>query len=293
MGLYYVIMARQVPYQCPHCHSSNIYYCGLGNQEDKFADDMNWGCRNCDYEFMAGAPSLAGMVCPHPGCGSKKIEFTGIAGRYECAKCQRIFQDKRPLLGHRPEPKPEPDERQVFEANAVRLGLDPSWFGRTFTYRGESFEVAGLSLRSPKMPVLLTNRSRSSAMRSTVVFLQQQFGVLSTPRSREDVAAKTLAQMGDRMGLKPEWVGRIFTLNGRRVKFLGVKPRARAMPVQLQVVDTGEYRKCAIEYFLGAIDTMEPIATPQMGPHAAAAAPATPERAQPADAESAPPQSPR
>lgn len=257
-------------------------------------DELWWDCDDCGTEFLGRGPSLQGITCPRTGCGSKKVEFTGTPDKYRCKKCDHDFVFRRPYVP-RP-PKPPVDQKQIFEANAARLGLDPAWFGRTFTYRGEEFEVAGLSLRSPKMPVLLANRSRASDMRSTVIFLQQQLGASGAPpaaRSREDVAAETLARRGGEMGLKPEWVGRIFTLNGRRVKFLGVKPRARTMPVQFQVVDTSEYRKCSVEYFLSAVDTMEPIPTAQ--PAAAAATEAEAERsavieAEPAPAEPAPPE---
>lgn len=149
---------------------------------------------------------------------------------------------------------------QAFEERATAFGLDPSFLGRVITHEGKEFVVVGLNTRAPKMPVVLQQREGGHSMKASAGWICAKFNHPYTPPPHLDrayVAAEGLKKRGDSFGISSDLIGRVFTLGGRRVRFLGLKPRVRKQPVALQALDDLTYRKCSVNAFRGILHTME------------------------------------
>jgi len=70
--------------------------------------------------------------------------------------------------------------------------------------------------------------------------------------SLEDLKRKQFAQDAPRCGLKPEHLGREFTLNTKDFTLVGITPRRRKYPLQIED-ENGKMYSCTVSSFLNAI----------------------------------------
>ena len=52
--------------------------------------------------------------------------------------------------------------------------------------------------------------------------------------------ARAFRDLADAFGLRPEWLGRALTTEGREVRIVGLKPRATRHPVVIEEIATGQ-----------------------------------------------------
>lgn len=204
------------------------------------------------------------MFCPECDSGAVEPDEENGPHAYWCDECGHCFT-KRPRK-KTPYVSPEAKAKQAFTDQAAALGLDPASVGCVIEYQGRSFELVGLNTRAPKMPILLREKNTDNTMRATVEWLcaRLKHPYSGTKLSVADGAGEELAKRGAKYGLDLSLIGRIFTINGHRVQFLGLIPRARSKPVSLQRLDDRTFRKCSIDVFRRISATMEPLVAAEL-----------------------------
>jgi hypothetical protein len=149
--------------------------------------------------------------------------------------------------------------------------LEVSLLGVVVPFDGVSFELIGLNTRAPKLPLIMRAQNSNRTMRCTPKWLCIQLKrPYKVPEAAEkaNVARDEMTKHGDRYGLDPALVGRILTIGGYRVKFLGLVPRSRSMPISYQHLDDRTYRKCSVERFYNSLGSLEPLIAVTLPPPA-------------------------
>jgi hypothetical protein len=122
----------------------------------------------------------------------------------------------------------------LFRQHAPGAGLTEDLLDSTLMHNGTEYRIIGWAARAPKMPIVLRETSGNGKMRCSVQWLCKKLNMPSPPQPKPDWAAKAAEGMerrGESLGLSKDLVGRTFLVGSRRVKFLGIKPNSRKMPV--------------------------------------------------------------
>lgn len=143
-----------------------------------------------------------------------------------------------------------------FKKNADLLDLKPEWFGKTFEFRGTTYEIIGLDLSKRKFPVVIQDNNGKTS-RFTADGIRELFGdakaVEKKRRGNLRLHFEVHAHDYDlSQPLNTAWLGQEVRIGGETYKVIGADDRGRKLKIVIEASD-GKLRVTPVEVFLSAL----------------------------------------